>query len=150
MQARPNMTLFRRAWDLFRTRLPRKCLGARRRKVYICCHSGIALLDKCRVPHALTDLMLTRARMLGWPAPEQHGRNATVHCLSGKEDLTPPRLTASQMSPARSYPGRQDPPTDPSLYIGTLLHVVYAETLLSIHKDISEDGSTSTKFKFSL
>jgi len=48
------------------------------------------------VPHALTDLMLSRSRVHGWPQPSTiRGRNATIHCLSGSEDLTPARLMAT-------------------------------------------------------
>lgn len=92
--ARPNTTLFRNAWHLFRTALQRMCRSSIKRKIYICCLDKAGqLLPKCRVPHALTDLMLTRARLLEWPPRSMQGRrNATLRCLSGHQDLTPPRL----------------------------------------------------------
>ena len=94
MAAAPNATLFRRAWDLFRKLLPRPCKPGVKRKIYICCSDGVARLPKCRVPHALTDLMLGRVRLQRWPLPSDGRDNMTVHCLGGAEDLTTPRLAA--------------------------------------------------------
>lgn len=117
-QARPNATLFRRSWDLFRTLLPRKCSAMRARKIFICCRNKAGvLLPQCRVPHATTDLMMSRVRTQIWPvtssssaraastggtslsmvsrrdgAPVDAQPIATIRCLAGMEDLTTPRL----------------------------------------------------------
>lgn len=49
------------------------------------------MLSKCRVPHATTDLMMARVRITqGWPRLISPA--GSLYCLSGTEDLTPPRL----------------------------------------------------------
>ena len=69
LAARPNASYFRMAWDTFRSLLPRRCSVARQRKIFICCHDARTNqpLGKCRVPHATTDLMLSRVRHRIWP-----------------------------------------------------------------------------------
>lgn len=40
--------------------------------------------------------MLSRVRITsGWPPPVSPGQQPLIHCLSGREDLTPPRLTVA-------------------------------------------------------
>ena len=104
LAARPEVALFRRAWDHFRLVLPRKCSDMRKRKIYICCRKQNTgeLLDKCNVPHATTDLMLQRARLAlaGSDAPKGGSKgNATIHCFGGVDDLTTPRLEPEMMPP---------------------------------------------------
>ena len=110
LAARPNTTMFRRAWALFRQLLPRRCARTRARKVYICCRDAHtdAPLAQCRVPHATTDLMLNRAGKILPDVVGSNGTaisitgggalhrasNTTVHCLGGDDDLTTPRLRA--------------------------------------------------------
>ena len=113
LAARPNTTMFRRAWDHFRRLLPRRCQASRARKVNICCrdpHTD-APLDYCRVPHATTDLMLQRARLFPdvlHANASDAGRvidgigglhrqsNTTIYCFGGTDDLTTPRLRPMQ------------------------------------------------------
>lgn len=100
LAARPNATLFRVAWDTFRSMLARKCRKGRLRKIFVCCRDSDTgeLLPKCRVPHATTDLMISRIRagvMRQSPAARRLGGeavNASMHCFGGPEDLTTPRL----------------------------------------------------------
>ena len=105
LAARPNNTMFRRAWDHFRQLLPRRCSASRKRKIYICCRdaSTDAPLDGCKVPHATTDLMLSRSRKIFpevaigvHPDSGIHRQsNSTIHCFGGADDLTTPRLKPS-------------------------------------------------------
>ena len=108
LAARPNTTMFRRAWDHFRLLLPRKCNPTRARKVNICCRDAHTdkPLSECRVPHATTDLMLSRARKIfpevadasttarppGGIGELHRQSNTTVYCYGGEDDLTAPRL----------------------------------------------------------
>ena len=111
-QARPNTSLFRLSWDRFRSLLPRPCSASRARKIYICCRNARtnAPLDVCRVPHALTDLMMSRVRSEIFLRSEcadgrcqvfgdsrlvgvnGRGTRPSVYCFAGKDDLTTPRL----------------------------------------------------------
>ena len=90
--ARPNTTLFWRSWTMLISVLPRKCSKARARKIYICCSDSATgePLDKCRVPHATTDLMMSRIRPSLWR--NNVSKSTTLHCLGDQDDLTTPRL----------------------------------------------------------
>ena len=90
--ARANTTLFARAWSMLLNVLPRKCSRARARKIYICCSDAKTgqPLDKCHVPHATTDLMMSRIRPQLWR--RNVSISTTLRCLGGRDDLTTPRL----------------------------------------------------------
>lgn len=110
LAARPNATLFRRAWDSFRQLLPRRCNSRIQRKIYICCRDAATNkpLHSCRVPHATTDLMMSRVRTQIWPEQRAKASSSagtasgavaddlttasSVHCYGGSQDLTTPRL----------------------------------------------------------
>ena len=97
LAARPNSSLFRQAWDTLRGLLPRKCSTMRARKVYVCCRdpSTNEPLEKCHVPHATTDLMMSRVRSKIWPQEAPANRTpptASIFCYGGRNDLTTPRL----------------------------------------------------------
>ena len=108
LASRPNASLFRQAWDTFRGLLPRRCSGSRLRKVFICCRDPASNepLEKCRVPHATTDLMMSRVRHRIWPelppasspaaaAVVDNVTRAKVYCFGGSDDLTTPRLQST-------------------------------------------------------
>jgi hypothetical protein len=89
--------MFRRAWDMFHTLLQRRCSKTIQRKIFICCRSpsGSSLLAKCHVPHATTDLMLSRVR---GAVMDEAASSRMVHCFGGREELTTPRLSTPNSS----------------------------------------------------
>ena len=97
LAARPNSSLFRRSWDALREKLPRKCSAGRKSLIYICCRDASTNkpLESCHVPHATTDLMMSRVRHQIWPHSTLSNGSApisTVYCYGDREDLTTPRL----------------------------------------------------------
>lgn len=87
LAARPQTSLFMRAWQQLREQLRRKC-RVRAVSHFVCCYhaQNMSALSECRTPQGLAERILERLLL---KLVEDENNPLRVHCFAGHTSLTP-------------------------------------------------------------